>query len=102
MHNGLMPNRLLLLDNVMNEKFYIYPDGTIQVYNIPNRTLVVCGQKAAPYYRSGNGKAWSWSFCRNIGNNLQEIYTISTSGEVWARAQDGSFIQTGYVTYVDF
>jgi hypothetical protein len=102
MRNGQKPVSLLLLNNVMNEKFYIYADGVIQVYNIPNNTLGVCGQKAAPYYGSWNGIVWAWSFYRNIGNNFTEKYTISTTGQVWTIAQDGTFRQYGYVTYVDF
>jgi hypothetical protein len=102
MRNGQRPTHLLLLDNVKNEKFYIYADGVIQVYNIPNKTLGICGQKKAPHYKSGNGIDWAWSFDRNIGNNQTQYYTISTDGEVWAMATDGQLRRYGIVTGLDF
>ena len=102
LRNGQKPVGLLLLDEVQNEKFYIYADGVIQVFNIPNKSLLVCGQKAAPYYKSWNGKVWIWSFTRNIGNNVRQIYVISNTNEVWAMATDGNLYKYGYVTGVDF
>ncbi len=100
--NGQKPTHLLLLDDVKNEKFYVYADGVIQVYNIPNKTLGICGQKKSPHYKSWNGKDWAWSFDRNIGNNQTQNYTISTDGEVWALSTDGQLRRYGIVTGLDF
>lgn len=102
MRNGQKPINLLLLNNVNQEKFYIYSDGVIMVYNTVNNTFFKCGQKQSPNYKAWHGKIWAWSFYRSIGNNLQETYTVSTTGEVWAMSSTGIFSQFGYVTYVDF
>ncbi len=102
LRNGQKPIGLLLITNISNEKFYIYSDGTIMVNNITNNTFFECGQKQAPNYKNWNGRIWAWSFYRNIGNNLQETYTVSTTGEVWAMGTNGIFSQFGYVTYPDF
>lgn len=102
LRNGQKPIGLMLLSNVSNEKFYIYSDGAIMVYSITNNTFFECGQKQAPNYKNWNGRIWAWSFYRNIGNNLQETYTVSTTGEVWAMNTNGVFNQFGYVTYPDF
>jgi hypothetical protein len=96
------PTGLLKLYNIAHEKFYIYPDGTIKVFNTKTQTFFVCGKKLAPTYQSWNGKAWAWSFYRPIDNGNTEYYTVSTTGEVWAMSQNGTFTQYGYVTNPDF
>lgn len=102
LRNGQKPISLLLLDNEKREKFYIYSDGAIMVYNIPNNTLFQCGQKQAPTFKDWNGRIWLWSFYRKLTNGLQETYTISTTGEVWSMNTAGAFTKFGYVTFVDF
>jgi len=102
LRKGQKPIGLLLINNIPNEKFYVYSDGAIMIYNITNNTFFECGQKQAPNYKDWNGRIWAWSFYRNIGNNLQEIYTVSTTGEVWAMTANGIFSQFGYITYPDF
>lgn len=100
--NGEKPIGLLLLNNVYHEKFYIYSDGVIMVYNKNTNSFFECGRKQAPNYKDWNGRVWAWTFYRGIGNNLQETYTVSTTGEVWAMNINGYFTQFGYVTFVDF
>ena len=100
--NGQKPVSLLLINNIPDEKFYVYSDGVIMVYNKINNTLFQCCQKYAPSYKNWNGKVWAWSFSRPIGNNRQENYVVSTTGEVWCMSTDGLFRQYGIVTYVDF
>ncbi|HNP22492.1 MAG TPA: M12 family metallopeptidase [Panacibacter sp.] len=100
--NGQKPISLLKLDNADNEKFYIYSDGAIMVFNNVNNTFFECAQKQAPVYKDWNGRTWAWSFYRNIGNNQQETYTVSTTGEVWSMSSTGVFTQYGLVTDPDF
>ena len=102
LRNGQKPISLLLLDNAPNEKFYVYADGVIMVYNIADNKLFECGQKQAPTFKAWNGRTWAWAFYRNLTSGLQETYTISTSGEVWSMNTAGVFSKFGYVTYVDF
>lgn len=102
LRNGQKPISLLKLNSLPNEKFYVYSDGTIMVYNTTTDALFQCATKNPPNYLSWNGKNWAWSFQRGVGNGLVETYTISTTGEVWALGTDGLMRQYGYVTYPDF
>ena len=72
------------------------------VFNNVNNTFFECAQKQAPVYKDWNGRTWAWSFYRNIGNNQQETYTVSTTGEVWSMSSTGVFTQYGLVTDPDF
>ena len=98
----VQPTGFLKLFNVAHEKFYVYADGSIKVFNTHTNAFFVCGKKQAPTYQPWNGKTWAWSFSRPLENGKSEFYTVSTTGEVWAMATDGTFQQFGYVTNSDF
>jgi hypothetical protein len=102
LRKGQKPVSLLLISNAPDEKFYVYSDGIIMVYNKVSNTFFQCCQKNAPFYKNWNGKVWAWSFFRSLDNNTHETYTVSSSGEVWCMGNDGIFRQYGIVTYVDF
>ena len=100
--SGQKPIHLMLLTNAPEEKFYIYADGTIMVYNTIQKTYFECGKKQAPYYRNTYSQNWAWTFYRNLTNNMRETYTISTIGEAWSISTAGAFSKYGVVKYVDF
>jgi hypothetical protein len=104
--NGQKPMRLLILNNHNNGKFYIYSDDVIMYYDISTKDFFQCASKQTRIYESwsvnGNKNVGAWSFYLSLNNNLQETYTVSTNGEVWAKNTYGGFSQFGYIKVVDF
>jgi len=95
------PISLVRLELVKDEKFYVYPNGAIWVYNTQTKSYMKCSSKEPPIYQSWNGIEWAWSFRRPIGNGKTETYSVSKIGEVWAISTSGILTKYGYVTYSD-
>ena len=99
--NEQKPEYILFLDNIHHEIFYIFSDGEIYVLNKNTNNSFKMGNTESPKYKNWNGRIWVFSFTRPIGNNREEKYTVSTTGEVWAETNNG-FLQVGYVIPVDY
>ena len=95
--NGKKPIALLKLYTSDNEKYYIYPNDNIYVYDSNTDKFFKCSKKEAATYKTLNGKEWVWSFKRPIGNNKAETYNVTINSEVWAKTTNNTLYKYGYL-----
>lgn len=94
---GEKPIALLKFYNNDNEKYYIYPNGTIYVYVTDTDKYYKCSKKEPATYKTLNGKKWAWSFKRPIGNNKTETYNVTINSKVWATTTNNTLNNFGYL-----